>query len=84
MSTVRPIVNEPGNPPSTSEETYHPLRHLPIENQEANPFPDDYRNIPSQQPRIVQSTVQTYNPASTMCVMPARSNTVTSQASINK
>ncbi|CAB3989399.1 heat shock factor 1 isoform X3 [Paramuricea clavata] len=81
ISAVRPIVNEPGNPPSTSDETYHPLRHLPIESQAQSHYSEDYRSMPSQQPRIVQPSVQTYNPVSTMCIMPSRSTptTVSSQ-----
>ena len=80
ISAVRPIVNEPGNPSSTSEETYHPLRHLPIDTQATNHYSEDYHSIPSQQPRIVQSSVQSYNPvnpASTMCILPSRNTATT-------
>ena len=89
ISAVRPIVNEPGNPPSSSEETYHSLRHLPIVSQASSHYSEDYRSMHSQQPRIVQPSVQTYNPESTMCIMPSRNTATTAtsqsqQTPINK
>ena len=82
ISAVRPIVNEPGNPSSSSDETYHSLRHLPIVSQASSHYSDEYRNMHSQQPRIVQPSVQTYNPnpESTMCIIPSRNTVTTSTA----